>query len=150
MKTQASDSSARHATCHGLRAAFQFSTLAAFVGLAGMASLAHAAGGAHTGHRPAQPAPATAAVVPAPGAAASGKRADPSPAALAGFSYQRFTFDEPLANWRATNDTVRAIGGWRAYLKEVQDAQAQAQAQDKARTTPTPPASGPTAAKEKP
>lgn len=42
--------------------------------------------------------------------------------------YRRFTFDEPLADWRAVNDTVRTIGGWRAYLKEVQEAEAQQKA----------------------
>lgn len=31
--------------------------------------------------------------------------------------YRNFA-DEPIADWRATNDTVARIGGWRAYIKE--------------------------------
>ncbi len=27
--------------------------------------------------------------------------------------------DEPVGNWRALNDKVRAVGGWRAYAREA-------------------------------
>lgn len=33
--------------------------------------------------------------------------------------YRPFS-DEPTVPWRASNDTVRAIGGWRAYAQEAQ------------------------------
>ncbi len=42
--------------------------------------------------------------------------------------------DEPLGNWRASNDKVRAVGGWRAYAREA----AAPEASDKA--TPASPA----------
>lgn len=32
--------------------------------------------------------------------------------------YRRFG-DQPVADWRALNDQVRAIGGWRAYAREA-------------------------------
>ncbi|MFN3715972.1 MAG: hypothetical protein ACK4R8_04495 [Thiobacillus sp.] len=32
--------------------------------------------------------------------------------------------DTPIADWRALNDRVHAVGGWRAYLREAQDAAA--------------------------
>jgi hypothetical protein len=35
--------------------------------------------------------------------------------------YQAFN-DQPVAPWRATNDTVEKIGGWRAYAKEAAQA----------------------------
>ena len=37
--------------------------------------------------------------------------------ALAG--YRRLS-DDPPADWRAANDTVTRIGGWRSYLREAQ------------------------------
>ena len=37
--------------------------------------------------------------------------------------YQRFTPDEPLKDWREVNDTVRNIGGWKAYAQEAARAQ---------------------------
>lgn len=36
--------------------------------------------------------------------------------ALAG--YRRLSQDEPI-NWREANDTVRSVGGWRAYAREA-------------------------------
>ena len=33
--------------------------------------------------------------------------------------YQPFT-DEPLGNWKAANDNVAQIGGWREYAKQAQ------------------------------
>lgn len=34
--------------------------------------------------------------------------------------------EQPVAPWRASNDTVRAVGGWRAYAREAQGAAAPA------------------------
>jgi hypothetical protein len=33
--------------------------------------------------------------------------------------YRAYT-DEPVANWKAANDTVASIGGWREYAKQAQ------------------------------
>ena len=33
--------------------------------------------------------------------------------------YSAFT-DEPVANWKAANDTTARIGGWREYAKQAQ------------------------------
>ena len=48
--------------------------------------------------------------------------------------YQSFA-DAVLAPWPEANDTVRAVGGWRAYAKEAAQARAAAQA-DTAEATP--------------
>lgn len=37
--------------------------------------------------------------------------------ALAGYRRLR---DDPPADWRAANETVTRIGGWRSYLREAQ------------------------------
>lgn len=34
-------------------------------------------------------------------------------------SYRRFNANEPMLDWRAANDRVAQIGGWRAYAKEA-------------------------------
>lgn len=34
--------------------------------------------------------------------------------------YQRFA-DENVQSWKQSNETVRAVGGWRAYAKEAAD-----------------------------
>lgn len=68
---------------------------------------------AQTGHEHHQ-LPAAKAVEKA--APATPKRTD----AGSTFSrYQRFTANEPLKDWRAVNDNVRDIGGWRAYSLEA-------------------------------
>jgi len=36
------------------------------------------------------------------------------------FSHYRPLRDEPATPWRAANDTVNRIGGWRAYAREAQ------------------------------
>ncbi len=52
----------------------------------------------------------------------------PAPAPASGWSsafegYQPFA-EAPLTPWRESNDTVGRIGGWRAYAREAQDADA--------------------------
>jgi hypothetical protein len=47
----------------------------------------------------------------------------PEPAAFADY---RAYADAPIAPWRETNDRVREVGGWRAYARQVQAANAQA------------------------
>lgn len=44
------------------------------------------------------------------------------PSEISAFSdYKKF--DDPgVADWRASNDKVRTLGGWRTYLKEAYDA----------------------------
>lgn len=47
-----------------------------------------------------------------------------SPAAVAGSpsafeGYKPYT-DEPMGNWKAANDNVAKIGGWREYAKQAQ------------------------------
>lgn len=36
------------------------------------------------------------------------------------FKHYQSWRDEPLADWRAANDRVGEIGGWRTYLREAQ------------------------------
>ncbi|MBU1395838.1 MAG: hypothetical protein KKE84_06810 [Gammaproteobacteria bacterium] len=46
----------------------------------------------------------------------------PEPAAATLFKqYQRWR-DEPLQDWRQSNERVGEIGGWRTYLREAQPA----------------------------
>lgn len=52
----------------------------------------------------------------------------PAPAAASGWlsafeGYQPFA-EAPLTPWRESNDTVGRIGGWRAYAREAQGADA--------------------------
>jgi hypothetical protein len=42
-----------------------------------------------------------------------------TPPAPAERSYKKFAADEPMQDWRRANDTVREVGGWRAYAKEA-------------------------------
>lgn len=63
-------------------------------------------------------APAATDVPAAPDAADPGYR---SPFE----AYQRFT-QEQVGSWRAANDNVGRIGGWRAYAKEARPAAAPA------------------------
>ena len=51
-----------------------------------------------------------------PTSASSEKSAD-SPSVFDG--YKPYT-DEPLGNWKAANDNVAQIGGWREYAKQAQ------------------------------
>jgi hypothetical protein len=41
-------------------------------------------------------------------------------------SYRRFNANEPMLDWRAANDRVAQIGGWRAYAKEAAASSAKA------------------------
>ena len=69
---------------------------------------------------------------PAPAAARSASAAAAiTPSAFAG--YRGFDDPEPIA-WPQANETVRAVGGWRAYAKEAQ-----------AQTAPAPAAPAPAA-----
>ena len=36
--------------------------------------------------------------------------------------YQPFAADAAVQDWRRSNDTVREIGGWRAYAREISSA----------------------------
>ena len=48
---------------------------------------------------------------------ASSEKSVASPSVLDG--YKPYT-DEPLGNWKAANDNVAQIGGWREYAKQAQ------------------------------
>ena len=78
--------------------------------LAVAAQTAPAAGGAPASAGSAAPSAAASA------AATSGARA-PYRSVFADY---RGLSEQPLAPWRASNDTVGTIGGWRAYARESQ------------------------------
>lgn len=68
---------------------------------------------AHSPHLPQLAQPLQPAVLPQQPAS----RPQPFRSAFEGFTH----FDDvEISPWRETNDTVRAIGGWRAYAREVQ------------------------------
>lgn len=54
----------------------------------------------------------------APAAAAS--TASSSRSYQSAFDRYRAYRDEPVGDWRRANETVRQIGGWKAYAREVQ------------------------------
>lgn len=57
--------------------------------------------------------------------------------------YRPFSADE-VGDWRKANDTVREIGGWRAYAREIQGgSQAQPQSQGAAPRPATPASAAP-------
>lgn len=75
--------------------------------------------------RPADPADASIAV--------------PAPAYRSAFAGYRRLADAPLVDWKAANDEVERIGGWRAYAREAAaPAPAAASAPERARV-PQPP-----------
>ena len=74
-----------------------------------LASASHAQPG------PTAPAAASQASLPAPATPAAKFGANPS--AFDGF--KPYT-DEPPGNWKAANDNVARIGGWREYAKQAQ------------------------------
>jgi hypothetical protein len=47
------------------------------------------------------------------------QRAEAAPAAPDFEGYRPFSAEE-VGDWRKANDTVREIGGWRAYAREIQ------------------------------
>ena len=103
---------------------------------------------------------ALGAIVAAASLAAVAQTAPPGPAPAqpeGGYSsafegYRPFAADE-VGDWRKANETVREIGGWRAYAREIQGApqpggaaQRSAPASAPATPAPTPrPAATPTA-----
>ena len=61
------------------------------------------------------------AQTPTPSNAASKADAMPVRSAFDGY---RAHSDEPVSNWRAANDNVARIGGWREYARQAQSDQA--------------------------
>ena len=59
----------------------------------------------------------SAAIAQPTTAASSSVSLAASPSAFDG--YKPYT-DEPLTNWKAANDSVAKIGGWREYAKQAQ------------------------------
>lgn len=57
----------------------------------------------------------------APAAQAAEPQAS-EPAVPVPFKHYQGWRDEPLRDWRETNDRVGEIGGWRTYLRELQPA----------------------------
>lgn len=67
----------------------------------------------------AQPSTPAAPAV-SPGSAASANASGSPPAWRSAFEGYRPFDDAGVAPWRAANDTVGRIGGWRAYAREAQ------------------------------
>ena len=92
---------------------------------------------------------AAAASAPLAPAATGQSRVDPAdPAAKVPAAAYRSPFagyrplgDEALGNWRAANDEVGRIGGWREYAREVQETGAKPGATP-SKPAPNAPASG--------
>jgi hypothetical protein len=53
-------------------------------------------------------------------AAHAAERASPEPAVFTPFKHYQGWRDEPLQDWREANERVGEIGGWRTYLREMQ------------------------------
>lgn len=83
-----------------------------------LAALPLAAGAQVRHDHPHHGSPAKVAEKPAPAAAPIAVPAR-APGTSAFARYQRFTADEPLKDWRAVNDSVQNIGGWRVYAQEA-------------------------------
>lgn len=62
----------------------------------------------------------TAATPPATQAAAEGSKPPVLPAWRSSFSDYRPHDAQALESWREANERVHAIGGWRAYAREIQ------------------------------
>ena len=86
----------------------------ASVRLCGLTAIGLWAGAAYAQTPATSAAPATDPARASPSASASSFRS-----AFAG--YQAYT-DDKIGNWKEANDTTGAIGGWRAYAKESQQA----------------------------
>lgn len=87
---------------------------------------------------------ALASWAPVSGAQNTPDPADPAtqvPAATyrSAFEGYRKMGDEPVADWRASNDAVAKAGGWRAYAREAQ-APEEKPANGKGRAAPSAPA----------
>lgn len=87
---------------------------------------------------------AFASWVPVAGAQNASDPSDPAesvPAATyrSPFAGYRKMGDEPVADWRASNDEVARIGGWRAYAREAQALEEKV-AEPKNKTAPSSPA----------
>ena len=67
------------------------------------------------------------------------------PAWRSAFDGYRPFDDAPVAAWRASNDTVGRIGGWRAYAREAQEALAAPAPTPPSPTTGPAPAAAPAA-----
>lgn len=82
--------------------------------------------------------------------AASGSAAVPASNASAGPGYQsafegyRRFIDEPVAAWKAVNDNVGRIGGWRVYAREAAGSQAGNAVTDAPAAAPSSPGLRPT------
>lgn len=86
-----------------------------------------------------------AAAALAASVAAGAQTAAPYSSAFEG--YRPFSADE-VGDWRKANDTVREIGGWRAYAREIQGG---SQSQPGTRpASAAPPAPAPSAAPARP
>jgi hypothetical protein len=72
----------------------------------------------------AQPAAPSAPFASPAAAAAAHPNSTPYRSAFEG--YQPFSEQRPVP-WAEANDTVRAVGGWRAYAKEASEAEEQPQ-----------------------
>lgn len=80
----------------------------------------------------------TSALAQAQPASASGERTEAIPRYVSPLRDYRAFADEPIASWRAANETVRRIGGWQAYSREAY--QALRKPAPEARPTPAAPA----------
>jgi len=95
----------------------------------------------HTGQAPAASAQSASASAPPRVAAPVQPASEGHRSAFSG--YHRFA-DEPIQDWKAANDRVSQIGGWRAYAAEAASSQDGGTGAHAARPTPaeslTPPA----------
>ena len=77
------------------------------------------AGASHAQPGPTAPAAASQASFPASSAAPATPAAKSDAGASAFDGYKPYS-DEPPGNWKAANDNVARIGGWREYAKQAQ------------------------------
>ncbi|MBS0336232.1 MAG: hypothetical protein JSS40_05360 [Proteobacteria bacterium] len=64
----------------------------------------------------------------------------PAAAYRSAFAGYRGLGDEPVGDWRAANDEVRRIGGWREYAREAQSPEEKPGAAPPAKAAPAGPA----------
>lgn len=65
-----------------------------------------------------------AAMAAPPGVPAATLAAAPEPRYVSAWQGYRGWSDAANPGWRASNDTVARVGGWRAYLRQVREATA--------------------------